>query len=94
MFIYDFSCLDLVSVPCTILLLDCYLALEFRAAYMGLITLGGICACPGGCVRPLRSVYMCFAGALRPLYTLLRSEETFFVLNFPAYFESHLAPLL
>ena len=47
MFIYDFSCFDLVSVPCTIHLLDCYLALEFCAAYMGLITLGGICACPG-----------------------------------------------
>ena len=47
MFIYDFSCLDLVSVPCTIHFLHCYLAHEFCAVYVGLITLGGTCACPG-----------------------------------------------
>ena len=47
MFIYDFSCLNLVSVPSTVHFLDCHLALEFCAAYVGLITFGGICASPG-----------------------------------------------
>ena len=47
MFIYDFSCLNLVSVPSTIHFLDCHLALEFCTAYVGLITFGGICASPG-----------------------------------------------
>ena len=38
----------------------------------------------GGCVRPLRSIYICFASALRPLYTLPLTEEACFVLNLPA----------
>ena len=86
MFIYDFSCLDLVSVPCTIHLLDCYLALEFCAAYMGLINTRRHLRVSEGCVRPLRSVYMymCFTSALRPLYMLPHSEEACFVLNLPA----------
>ena len=83
MFIYDFSCLDLVSVRCTIHLLDCYLALEFCAAY-GLNNTRRHLRMSGGCVRPLRSIYMCFASALCPLYTLPRSEEACFVLNLPA----------
>ena len=85
MFIYDYSCLGLVSVPCTIHLLDRYLALEFCAAYSyGLNNTRRHLCVSGGCVRQLRSVYMCFAGALRPLYTLPRSEEACFVLNLPA----------
>ena len=45
-FIYNFSCLDLVCVPCTIHFIDCYLALEFCVAYVGLLMCGSICTCP------------------------------------------------
>ena len=100
MFIYDVSCLNLVSVPSTIHFLDCHLALEFCAAYVGFNNIRRHLRISGGCVRPLRSVYMCFASALRPLYALLAVKyvlckcvtpviraprsEACFVLNFTA----------
>ena len=85
MFIYDFSCINLVSVPCTIHFLDCHLALEFCAAYVhGLNNIRRHLRVSGGCVRPATLRIMCFVKALRPLYTLPRSEEAYFVLNFPA----------
>ena len=83
LFICDSSCFNLVSVPSTIYFLDCHLALEFCAAYVGLITFGGICASPG-VVLVRYAPYMCFASVLRPLYSLPRSEEACFVLNLPA----------
>ena len=85
MFIYDFSCFNLVSVPCTIHFLDCHLALEFCAAYVGLITFGGICASPK-VVFVRYAPYICALQVryARYIYTLPRSEEACFVLNLPA----------
>ena len=85
MFIYDFSGLNLVSVPCTIHFLDYHLALEFCAAYVGLITFGDICASPG-VVFVRYAPYICALQVRYVRYTCCPavSEEACFVLNLPA----------
>ena len=83
MFIYDFSCLNLVSVPSTIHFLDCHLALEFCAAYEGLITFGGICASQGLCSSATLRIYV-LCKCVTPVIHAPRSEEACFVLNLPA----------
>ena len=83
MFIYDFSCLNLVSVPPTIHFLLPSGTRGLRSV-CGLNNIRRHLRIFGGCVRPLRSIYMCLASVLRPLYTLPRSKEACFVLNLPA----------
>ena len=83
MFIYDFSCLNLVSVPSTTHFLDCHLALEFCATYVGLITFGGICASPGLCSSATLRIYV-LCKCVTPVIRAPRSEEACFVLNFIA----------
>ena len=83
MFIYDFSCLNLVSVPWTIHFLLPSGTRVLRSV-CGLTNIRRHLRVSGSCVRSLRSVYMRFASALRPLYTLPRLEEACFDLNLPA----------
>ena len=90
MFIYDFSCLNLVSVPSTIHFLDCHLALEFCVAYVGLITFGDICASPG-VVFVRYAPYICALQVRYARYTRSPQRRSLLRFEFARHFESHLA---
>ena len=90
MFIYDFSCLNLVSVPSTIHFLDCHLALEFCTAYVGLITFGGNCASPG-IVFVRYAPYICALQVRYARYTRSPQWRSLLRFEFARHFESHLA---
>ena len=79
MFIYDFSCLNLVSVPWTIHFLLPSGTRVLRSV-CGLNNIRRHLRISAGCVRPLRSVYV-FCKCVTPVIRAPCSEEACFVLN-------------